>query len=140
MERNRTGDAVEFDTWFYEERTKRKLSQSALERMTGISQSTWSAVEKGQQPPTARILAALAPAFGLKRNDLMQRWGFIDSPYEMSPEMTGLVEVLDRKLEAIDDPKVKELAITRLKHDIAALTDMVESLSEFIESLPTKDG
>ena len=131
---------MDFNTWIYDERTRRKISQSALERQTGISQSTWSSLEKGAQGPTVRILTALAPVFGYERNELLQMWGFIDTPYEMSPEMAGLVEVLDRKLEAIEDPKVKELAITRLKHDIAALTDMVESLSDFIDSLPTKDG
>ncbi len=133
---------MEFAAWLQGELDRLRLSQSELARRSGISQSTWSVLLLGsnKKPPSARVIQALAPVLGYEKDTLLRMWGVIDAPYEMSPEMQGLVEVLDRKLEAIEDPKVKELAITRLKQDITALTDMVESLSEFIDSLPTKDG
>lgn len=119
---------------------RRGYNQSALARGLGIQQSTVSQWLSGKSEPTTTNLIALARLFDLNTNSVLQMFEDADAPYQMSPEMAGLVEVLDRKLEAIEDPRVKELAIARLKHDITALTDMVESLSDFIDSLPTKDG
>lgn len=140
MKRKLWGDFVDFPAWLDEQMRRRGYNQSALARGLGIQQSTVSQWLSGKSEPTTTNLIALARLFDLNTNSVLQMFEDADAPYQMSPEMAGLVEVLDRKLEAIEDPRVKELAIARLKHDITALTDMVESLSDFIDSLPTKDG
>ena len=54
-------------------RRERALSQQDLERMTGVAQSTLSALERGKRDSQPRTVRKLAATLGVKPRDLMRR-------------------------------------------------------------------
>jgi repressor LexA len=56
-------------------RRERALSQQDLERMTGIAQSTLSALESGKRDAQPRTVRKLADALGVEPRELMRRSG-----------------------------------------------------------------
>jgi transcriptional regulator with XRE-family HTH domain len=53
-------------------RRERALSQQALERMTGIAQSTISNLEVGNRPARLSTIRKLAEALGVEPRELMK--------------------------------------------------------------------
>lgn len=53
-----------------EARTERKLSQSALAELVGVSRNTISSIETGQFSPTAKLALILCIALDKKFEDL----------------------------------------------------------------------
>ena len=53
-----------------EARTERKLSQSALAELVGVSRNTISSIETGQFNPTAKLALILCIALDMKFEDL----------------------------------------------------------------------
>ena len=53
-----------------EARTERKLSQSALAELVGVSRNTISSIETGQFSPTAKLALILCIALDMKFEDL----------------------------------------------------------------------
>lgn len=51
-------------------RTERKLSQSALAELVGVSRNTISSIETGQFNPTAKLALILCIALDMKFEDL----------------------------------------------------------------------
>jgi transcriptional regulator with XRE-family HTH domain len=56
-------------------RRERALSQQDLERMTGVAQSTLSALESGKRDAQPRTVRKLADALGVEPRELMRRSG-----------------------------------------------------------------
>ena len=56
-------------------RRERALSQQNLERMTGVAQSTLSALESGKRDAQPRTVRKLADALGVEPRELMRRSG-----------------------------------------------------------------
>ena len=54
-------------------RRERALSQQALERMTGIAQSTISNLEQGNRPARLSTVRKLAEALDVEPRELMKR-------------------------------------------------------------------
>ncbi|MFQ6791718.1 helix-turn-helix transcriptional regulator [Thomasclavelia sp.] len=53
-----------------EARAKKKLSQSALAKLVGVSRNTISSIETGQFNPTAKLALILCIALDMKFEDL----------------------------------------------------------------------
>jgi repressor LexA len=56
-------------------RRERALSQQDIERMTGVAQSTLSALESGKRDAQPRTVRKLADALGVEPRELMRRSG-----------------------------------------------------------------
>jgi transcriptional regulator with XRE-family HTH domain len=56
-------------------RREHALSQQDLERMTGVAQSTLSALESGKRDAQPRTVRKLADALGVEPRELMRRNG-----------------------------------------------------------------
>jgi transcriptional regulator with XRE-family HTH domain len=56
-------------------RRDRALAQEDLERMTGVAQSTLSALEAGKRDAQPRTVRKLAEALGVEPRELMRRGG-----------------------------------------------------------------
>lgn len=56
-------------------RRERALSQQDLERMTGVAQSTLSALESGRRDAQPRTVRKLAEALGVEPRELMRKDG-----------------------------------------------------------------
>lgn len=56
-------------------RRERALSQQDLERMTGVAQSTLSALESGKRDAQPRTVRKLADALGVEPRELMRSSG-----------------------------------------------------------------
>lgn len=57
-----------------EERKEKKLSQSQLAEMVGVSRNTISSIETGQFNPTAKLALILCIALDKKFEDLFYFW------------------------------------------------------------------
>jgi transcriptional regulator with XRE-family HTH domain len=83
------------------------VSQRRLARMSGVSDSYLSQIERGNYRPSPQVVKALAQAFGLKPHQLYTMLGLMDQD---EPAPTPSVEQaihLDTRLE----PKQKDALI-----------------------------
>jgi transcriptional regulator with XRE-family HTH domain len=83
-------------------RAQRKLahvSQRNLARMSGVSDSYLSQIERGNYRPSPQIVKALAQAFGLDPTQLYTMLGFIDDDEAESPTTVEQAIQLDERLE-----------------------------------------
>ena len=78
-----------------------QVSQRNLPRMTGVSDSYLSQIERGNYRPSPQVVKALAQAFGLKPKQLYTMLGFMDEQEGDEPSAPNVEEAirLDARLE-----------------------------------------
>jgi len=76
-----------------------QVSQRNLARMSGVSDSYLSQIERGNYRPSPQVVKALAQAFGLEPKQLYTMLGFMDDEEaEGSPSVEQAIR-LDSRLE-----------------------------------------
>jgi transcriptional regulator with XRE-family HTH domain len=72
------GLATAFGEFLRAQRRLAKISQRELAKVTGVSDSYLSQVERGQYTPSASVLQAIARAFGMSPAVLYSQLGLLD--------------------------------------------------------------
>ena len=91
---------VAFGEFVKAQRRLAQVSQRNLARMSGVSDSYLSQIERGNYRPSPQVVKALAQAFGLKPEQLYTMLGFMDDEQESSRPTVEQAIQLDPKLEA----------------------------------------
>jgi len=91
---------VAFGEFVKAQRRLAQVSQRNLARMSGVSDSYLSQIERGNYRPSPQVVKALAQAFGLKPEQLYTMLGFMDDESEVSRPTVEQAIQLDPKLEA----------------------------------------
>jgi transcriptional regulator with XRE-family HTH domain len=84
-------------------RAQRRLAQVSLRnlaRMSGVSDSYLSQIERGNYRPSPQVVKALAQAFGLKPEQLYTMLGFMDGDAAQTAPSVEQAIQLDPKLQA----------------------------------------
>jgi transcriptional regulator with XRE-family HTH domain len=90
---------VAFGEFVRAQRRLAQVSQRNLARMSGVSDSYLSQLERGNYRPSPQVVKALALAFGLKPEQLYAMLGFMDSEAtEPSPPSVEEAIRLDSRL------------------------------------------
>ena len=76
-----------------------QVSQRNLARMSGVSDSYLSQIERGNYRPSPQVVKALAQAFGLKPEQLYTMLGFMDDEKADGRPTVEQAIQLDPKLE-----------------------------------------
>jgi transcriptional regulator with XRE-family HTH domain len=90
---------VAFGEFVKAQRRLAQVSQRNLARMSGVSDSYLSQIERGNYRPSPQVVKALAQAFGLKPEQLYTMLGFMDDEKEHSHPTVEQAIQLDSKLE-----------------------------------------
>jgi transcriptional regulator with XRE-family HTH domain len=91
---------VAFGEFVKAQRRLAQVSQRNLARMSGVSDSYLSQIERGNYRPSPQVVKALAQAFGLKPEQLYTMLGFMDDEQDGSKPTTVEQAIqLDPKLE-----------------------------------------
>ena len=92
---------VAFGEFVRAQRRLAQVSQRNLARMSGVSDSYLSQIERGNYRPSPQVVKALAQAFGLKPKQLYTMLGFGDEQEGDEPSMPSVEEAirLDTRLE-----------------------------------------
>jgi transcriptional regulator with XRE-family HTH domain len=93
---------VAFGEFVRAQRRLAQVSQRNLARMSGVSDSYLSQIERGNYRPSPQVVKALAQAFGLKPKQLYTMLGFGDDQEEGGEPSPPSVEEairLDTRLE-----------------------------------------
>lgn len=90
---------VAFGEFVKAQRRLAQVSQRNLARMSGVSDSYLSQIERGNYRPSPQVVKALAQAFGLKPEQLYTMLGFMDEEKETSRPTVEQAIQLDPKLE-----------------------------------------
>ena len=90
---------VAFGEFVKAQRRLAQVSQRNLARMSGVSDSYLSQIERGNYRPSPQVVKALAQAFGLKPEQLYTMLGFMDDEQESSRPTVEQAIQLDPKLE-----------------------------------------
>ncbi len=90
---------VAFGEFVKAQRRLAQVSQRNLARMSGVSDSYLSQIERGNYRPSPQVVKALAQAFGLKPEQLYTMLGFMDDEKESSQPTVEQAIQLDSKLE-----------------------------------------
>jgi transcriptional regulator with XRE-family HTH domain len=77
-----------------------QVSQRNLARMSGVSDSYLSQLERGNYRPSPQVVKALATAFGLEPKQLYTMLGFIDDEEGASRPSVEQAIQLDPRLDA----------------------------------------
>jgi transcriptional regulator with XRE-family HTH domain len=77
-----------------------QVSQRNLARMSGVSDSYLSQIERGNYRPSPQVVKALAQAFGLEPKQLYMMLGFMDEDDGPSAPSVEQAIQLDPKLDA----------------------------------------
>jgi transcriptional regulator with XRE-family HTH domain len=77
-----------------------QVSQRNLARMSGVSDSYLSQIERGNYRPSPQVLKALATAFGLEPKQLYTMLGFMDEEASTAPPSVEQAIQLDPQLDA----------------------------------------
>jgi transcriptional regulator with XRE-family HTH domain len=91
---------VAFGEFVKAQRRLAQVSQRNLARMSGVSDSYLSQIERGNYRPSPQVVKALAQAFGLKPEQLYTMLGFMDEEKEDNRPTVEQAIQLDPKLEA----------------------------------------
>lgn len=91
---------VAFGEFVKAQRRLAQVSQRNLARMSGVSDSYLSQIERGNYRPSPQVVKALAQAFGLKPEQLYTMLGFMDEEKKDSQPTVEQAIQLDPKLEA----------------------------------------
>ena len=94
---------VAFGEFVRAQRRLAQVSQRNLARMSGVSDSYLSQIERGNYQPSPQVVKALARAFGLDPKQLYTMLGFMD-PDEKDAPATGVEEAI-RLDPRLDEPK-----------------------------------
>ena len=76
---------VAFGEFVKAQRRLAQVSQRNLARMSGVSDSYLSQIERGNYRPSPQVVKALAQAFGLKPEQLYTMLGFMDDEQDAQP-------------------------------------------------------
>ena len=87
-----------------------QVSQRNLARMSGVSDSYLSQLERGNYRPSPQVVKALATAFGLEPKQLYTMLGFMDDEETGAPSVEQAIQ-LDPRL----DPGQKDALIRTYK-------------------------
>lgn len=98
---------VAFGEFVRAQRKLAQVSQRNLARMSGVSDSYLSQLERGNYRPSPQVVKALAQAFGLEPKQLYTMLGFIDEDEASAAPSVEQAIRLDERLE----PKQKETLI-----------------------------
>ena len=90
---------VAFGEFVKAQRRLAQVSQRNLARMSGVSDSYLSQIERGNYRPSPQVVKALAQAFGLKPEQLYTMLGFMDEEREDGQPTVEQAIQLDPKLE-----------------------------------------
>jgi len=90
---------VAFGEFVKAQRRLAQVSQRNLARMSGVSDSYLSQIERGNYRPSPQVVKALAQAFGLKPEQLYTMLGFMDDEKDDSRPTVEQAIQLDPKLE-----------------------------------------
>ncbi|HEY3518867.1 MAG TPA: helix-turn-helix transcriptional regulator [Gammaproteobacteria bacterium] len=77
-----------------------QVSQRNLARMSGVSDSYLSQIERGNYRPSPQVVKALATAFGLEPKQLYTMLGFMDEEESTGPPSVEQAIQLDTGLDA----------------------------------------
>lgn len=77
-----------------------QVSQRNLAKMSGVSDSYLSQLERGNYMPSPQVVKALAQAFGLEPRQLYMMLGIMDADGEDGPPSVEQAIQLDRRLSA----------------------------------------
>ena len=90
---------VAFGEFVRAQRRLAQVSQRNLARMSGVSDSYLSQIERGNYRPSPQVVKALALAFGLKPHQLYTMLGFMDEDTaDPAPTVEQAIQ-LDARLE-----------------------------------------
>ena len=90
---------VAFGEFVKVQRRLAQVSQRNLARMSGVSDSYLSQIERGNYRPSPQVVKALAQAFGLKPEQLYTMLGFMDEETNDGQRTVEQAIQLDPKLE-----------------------------------------
>jgi transcriptional regulator with XRE-family HTH domain len=90
---------VAFGEFVKAQRRLAQVSQRNLARMSGVSDSYLSQIERGNYRPSPQVVKALAQAFGLKPEQLYTMLGFMDDENDGGKPTVEQAIQLDPKLE-----------------------------------------
>jgi len=90
---------VAFGEFVKAQRRLAQVSQRNLARMSGVSDSYLSQIERGNYRPSPQVVKALAQAFGLKPEQLYTMLGFMDDEKQATGPSVEQAIQLDPKLE-----------------------------------------
>jgi transcriptional regulator with XRE-family HTH domain len=76
-----------------------QVSQRHLAKLSGVSDSYLSQIERGNYRPSPQVVKALAQAFGLQPQQLYTMLGFMDEEGSESPSVEQAIQ-LDPRLDA----------------------------------------
>ena len=91
---------VAFGEFVKAQRRLAQVSQRNLARMSGVSDSYLSQIERGNYRPSPQVLKALATAFGLEPKQLYTMLGFMDEEESTGPPSVEQAIQLDTRLDA----------------------------------------
>src|ERR1044071_212329 len=91
---------IAFGEFVRAQRRLAHVSQRHLARMSGVSDSYLSQIERGNYRPSPQVVKALAQAFGLKPKQLYTMLGFMDDESEDSQPTVEQAIQLDARLDA----------------------------------------
>jgi len=77
-----------------------QVSQRNLARMSGVSDSYLSQIERGNYRPSPQVVKSLATAFGLEPKQLYTMLGFMDEEESGPPSVEQAIQ-LDTRLNAV---------------------------------------
>jgi transcriptional regulator with XRE-family HTH domain len=98
---------IAFGEFVRAQRRLAQVSQRHLARMSGVSDSYLSQIERGNYAPSPQVVKALAQAFGLEPKQLYTMLGFMDDADKEAPPSVEQAIRIDSKLE----PDQKEALI-----------------------------
>jgi transcriptional regulator with XRE-family HTH domain len=99
-ERNEDDMLRAFGEFVRAQRRLAQVSQRNLARMSGVSDSYLSQIERGNYRPSPQVVKALAQAFGLEPRQLYMMLGFMDEDESGGPPSVEQAIAFDEKLDA----------------------------------------
>ena len=90
---------IAFGEFVRAQRRLAQVSQRNLARMSGVSDSYLSQIERGNYRPSPQVVKAIAKAFGFEPKQLYTMLGFIDDDEQSTLGVEQAIQ-LDPRLEA----------------------------------------
>jgi transcriptional regulator with XRE-family HTH domain len=115
--------AAVFGEFVRAQRRLARISQRELARVSGVSDSYLSQVERGRYKPSASVLQAIAHAFGMSPATLYAQFGLLDP--EQDGGHTSVEEAIRLADELSQDHKKVLLTVYRALRDTAQDDDAV---------------
>src|SRR6188474_3503996 len=100
MSANEDPVLVAFGEFVRAQRQLAHVSLRNLAKMSGVSDSYLSQIERGNYRPSPQVVKALASAFGLKPEQLYTMLGFMDDEASTGPPSVEQAIQLDTQLDA----------------------------------------